>query len=317
MKKIPKKLFTCVLRLVQPQALKSQTVYQIPQPVTTTDHTPPSATPQPSIPAIIWTYWNQSQPDSFVLECIASWKLHCPDYQVHLVHPENMQQFVDPKFLPANFFALHPTKQSDWLRLYLVAHHGGFWLDASILLTQSLDWMRYRPEGSPGFTGFYLQKYTTQVDFPVIESWAFGAYPQHPFVQRWYQEFHAALIEAGTDDYLKGLEQREDWQAIRQNIQDPKYLLIHITAQKILREQSNPSLVLYKAEDSAYFYHHILRWKWYLLYPQLCLTPAPSLRSPLIKLRGGERRHFSEMQQLHGPACAGSLWHRALHDAKA
>lgn len=315
MTKIPAQLFKTVLKIVQPNKLKSKDAYIYPKPIITTHPTLQPSPEERDIPRTIWTYWNHATPESFVMDCISSWKKHCPDYQVQLVHPENIGNFVNADELPANFLELHPTKQSDWLRLYLVALHGGFWLDASTLLTTSLDWMRTPPQGSTGFTGFYLEKFTRDIQFPVIESWAFGASPRHPFIQRWHQEFDHALIAIGTDAYLNQLQLRPDWEALRQGIKDPKYLLIHITAQKVMRDIKTAPLALYKAEDSAYFYHQLLRWKWYLLYPQLCLARSPNMHAPLIKLRGGERRHFSEMQQLHGPAHASSLWHHALHGA--
>jgi hypothetical protein len=84
-----------------------------------------------AIPKKLWTYWNHPQPDSFVRECIQSWHLQCPDYEVCLVHPGNLAQYVAQGALPARFHELHPTKQSDWLRLYLVALHGASgWMPA-------------------------------------------------------------------------------------------------------------------------------------------------------------------------------------------
>jgi hypothetical protein len=84
-----------------------------------------------AIPKKLWTYWNHAQPDSFVRECIQSWRLQCPDYEVCLVHPGNLAQYVAQEALPARFHELHPTKQSDWLRLYLVALHGASgWMPA-------------------------------------------------------------------------------------------------------------------------------------------------------------------------------------------
>ena len=97
------------------------------------------------IPKTIWTYWNQSGLDPFVQQCVDSWRRQCPDHQVIVVTPENLGQYVASGDLPAAFAELHPTKQSDWLRLYLVAHHGGYWFDATTLLTAPLDWMSACP----------------------------------------------------------------------------------------------------------------------------------------------------------------------------
>lgn len=309
MTRIPARLFQSVLKLVQPQTLKSSAVYGDARPVTIMGEA--VVTEVGAIPKILWTYWNQPQPDSFVLECIQSWRLQCPDYEVRLVHPGNLAEFVERGALPAQFEELHPTKQSDWLRLYLVARHGGFWLDASTLLTRSLNWMQAAVGAE--FVGFYLEKFTTNVRMPVIESWAFGALAGSGFITAWQREFHQALIVEGTEAYLQRLQGQPDWGDIRQSIGDPHYLLIHITAQQVLRRKQYSSMAVFKAEDSAYYYHHALRWKWYLLYPQLCRVHGPKVSAPIVKLRGGERRHFAEMFESHGGAVPGSTWHRALN----
>ena len=311
MTRIPAHLFKSVLKLVQPQTLKSSAIYSDAKPVSIMGAA--AATEVGAIPKILWTYWNQSQPDPFVLECIQSWRLQCPDYEVRLVHPGNLYEFVEQGALPAQFQGLHPTKQSDWIRLYLVAMHGGFWLDASTLLTRSLNWMQATASTNAEFVGFYLEKFTTNVHMPVIESWAFGALAGSGFITAWQREFHQALIVEGTEAYLQRLQAQPDWGEIRQNIGDPHYLLIHITAQQVLRRKQYSSLAVFKAEDSAYYYHHALRWKWYLLYPQLCRVQGPKISAPIVKLRGGERRHFAEMLKSHGGAVPGSTWYRALN----
>ncbi|MEQ6434879.1 capsular polysaccharide synthesis protein [Comamonas sp. w2-DMI] len=308
MTRIPASLFKGVLQLVQPSNLKGSAGYATPAPVMLAGKEHVLEEFQ-GIPRILWTYWNQIQPDAFVRECIDSWRLQCPDYEVRLVHPGNLQAYVAAGDLPAQFAQLHPTKQSDWLRLYLVAHHGGFWLDASTLLTASLDWMQAPSDAAVEFVGFYLEKFTREVRLPVIESWAFGARPGSAFITAWQREFHQALVVEGTQEYLK---RQQDLPALQQGIEDPHYLLIHITAQKVLRSQAFTRMALYKAEDTAYYYHRALRWKWYLLYPQLCLVGAPKVSAPIVKLRGGERRHFTEMFRLHGGAVPGSIWHRAF-----
>ncbi|WP_120965603.1 capsular polysaccharide synthesis protein [Comamonas sp. lk] len=312
MTRIPACLFKGVLQLVQPKVLNSSAEYRLPRSVMLEGRLD-QREGEVKIPKLLWTYWNHPQPDAFVNECIQSWRLQCPDYEVRLVHPGNLDQYVRSGELPAQFAQLHPTKQSDWLRLYLVACYGGFWLDASTLLTSSLDWMQAGADPRSEFTGFYLEKFTKDAQFPVIESWAFGAVAGSPFITAWQKEFHLALIEEGTDAYLQRHQSMPGWSEIQQNIEDPRYLLIHITAQQVLRGQQFSRMALFKAEDTAYYYHRALRWKWYLLYPQLCLVAAPRQSAPIVKLRGGERRHFTEMFASHGGSVPGSTWHQALH----
>ncbi|WP_208934521.1 glycosyltransferase family 32 protein [Paracidovorax avenae] len=276
----------------------------------------PAAASQP-IPPRLWTYWDTETADPLVDQCIANWRIHCPDFEVQVVNRRNIGDFVAAGDLPPGFAQLHPTKQSDWVRLYLVRHHGGYWLDATILLTRPLHWMdALRQSRGAEFVGFYLGGYTHDERFPVIESWAFGAPAHAPFVTAWQQEFHHALVTAGTDAYLAQVRGQDDAAARLQGIADPAYLLIHVAAQQVLRRGNAFRLALFKAEDTAFFYQQALRWKWYLLYPRLCLVPAEPAPAPLIKLRGGERRHFSELFARHGGPATGSIWQQACGGAK-
>lgn len=315
MQKIPAFLFEFVRRCAL-WKLGAPAAFQLPAPVLLPGNAPaaaPVAVPAAApIPKILWTYWNQAQTDALTAQCMQSWRRHCPGHEIVLVHPDNILDHVAPQDLPPGFAALHPTKQSDWLRLYLVAHHGGYWLDASTLLTAPLDWMaQCAAQQHCEMVGFYLGGFTRDRRYPVIESWAFGAPANARFMHDWQKEFHQALIVEGTQAYLERLQSQPDSAAILQGIADPTYLLIHVTAQQVLRRHAHGPIALYKAEDTAFHFHAALRWKWYLLYPQLCIAPAPDAMPPIVKLRGGERRHLGEMLEQHGGARPGSLWHRA------
>ncbi|MBS0466096.1 MAG: capsular biosynthesis protein, partial [Proteobacteria bacterium] len=218
----------------------------------------------------IWSYWNGEHLDPVVSQCIDNWRRQCPDYSVEVLNAGNLERFVAPGDLPPGFAQLAPAKQADWLRLYLVRHHGGFWLDASIVLTQSLDWLRVQQQAQGNeFVGFFLRGFTRDARWPVVESWAFGAPAQSPFVSAWQQEFHHALIAQGTDAYLAQLHGQPEGAALLQGIEDPEYLLIHVAAQQVLRRDNAYRLALLCAEDTAYYYQQALFWKWYLLYPRL------------------------------------------------
>ena len=114
MTRIPAQLFKSALKLVQPRTLKSSASYcdAIPVIVEGKVAAPApqlAASPGAAIPKKLWTYWNHAQPDSFVRECIQSWRLQCPDYEVCLAHPGNMAQYVAQEALPARFHEQQPT----------------------------------------------------------------------------------------------------------------------------------------------------------------------------------------------------------------
>lgn len=263
------------------------------------------------IPRIIWTYWDSDNSDTLVDQCIQSWRIHNPGFDIHVLNNQNMERHIPLTDIPAGFLALPPAKRSDWVRLYVVSRHGGYWLDASILLTQSLAWLdAARSAQGAEFSGFHLEGYREDARLPVVESWAFGAPANSPFVTAWQKEFHHALIELGTECYLADIQNSGN-QSVLQGIADPVYLLIHVAAQQVLRRGNDFRLTLFKAEETAYFYQKTLSWKWYFLYPRLCLVREHSHCAPLIKLRGGERRHFSSLFLKHGKPVHGSIWRQA------
>ena len=271
----------------------------------------PTHLENPLIPKIIWTYWDSDNSDALVDQCFESWRIHNPGFAIHVLNNQNMKRHIPLTDIPAAFLELPPAKRSDWVRLYVVSRHGGYWLDASILLTQSLAWLDVaRHEQGAEFSGFHLEGYKKDSRLPVVESWAFGAPANSSFVTAWQKEFHHALIELGTERYLADIQNSNN-QSVLQGIADPAYLLIHVTAQQVLRRDNDFTLALFKAEDTAYFYQKTLSWKWYFLYPRLCLISEKHPSAPLIKLRGGERRHFSELFTKHGQPVQGSIWQKA------
>ena len=229
-----------------------------------TPPTPPGAAAAPStaptehptpIPRKIWSYWHAVKPDPFVQQCITNWQTQCPDFEIQVLNQQTVRDHVPPTDWPEGFSALNPVKQSDWIRLYLVSRYGGYWLDASVVLTQPLDWLEARQGAEHSeFVGFYLGGYTHDARYPVIENWAFGAPAGGTFVTAWQREFHHALFEIGTQAYLASLQREPGYAALLQGITDPVYLLGHVTAQRVLRRHPHSRLTLSSAEDTAFLY---------------------------------------------------------------
>lgn len=245
------------------------------------------------IPRTIWTYWHAPNPPYVVQRCIASWQRLNPDYQVHVLHPGNLADFLP--HVPESLGRLNIAKQTDWIRLALLHRYGGMWLDASIILTQPLAWVeRERQAEQAEFVGFYLEGYTTRAAFPVIESWFLAAVPGSVFIRQWLERFEAAAVAGETADYLAQLQQQGRYEALTQKIGDPSYHTIHVVAQEVLQSQSSGDapmrLCLLRAEDSAYWLHLQSGWKRRPLFAKLLWAQGDaSVWPPLVKLRGGER----------------------------
>jgi len=247
------------------------------------------------VPRIIWTYWHVVPEPDFIRQCLANWRHFAPDHEVRSVHQGNIAKWLGADSITAFFTQLPPFRQADWLRLQLLAKHGGIWIDASTLLTQSLDWVHHlQAERGSEYVGFYIDRFTTRPDQPIVENWFMAAPPQSPFILALAQEFNRA-VHQGEAHYLATLGDEGCLESVVQGLgaKDQLYLIMHVAAAVVLnRDPEAYKLALIRAEDSALGFHAALKWRKRHLYARLALTPAPARLPCIIKLRGGDRRVF-------------------------
>ncbi len=90
----------------------------------------------------VWQYWHSGVTECppIIRECMASVKRHTTGREVIILSDNT---FHDHVTLPAHILAkrqqMGTTHFSDILRSYLLAQHGGTWIDASVMLTGAID----------------------------------------------------------------------------------------------------------------------------------------------------------------------------------
>src|SRR5690606_27264734 len=141
------------------------------------------------IPRRLGSYWHSGDVPVVVQRCLANWRRLCPGWEINLVLGSELPRYVDPAALPAGFERLTPARRSDWLRLHLLARHGGVWIDASTILTGSLDWLvEAQAESRAEYLGFYLAGFCVPGRTPVIDRRPLAAPTGMPFVPAWAEE---------------------------------------------------------------------------------------------------------------------------------
>ena len=246
------------------------------------------------IPKIIWSYWHSEKKPIVATRCLKNWQAYNPDFQVHMLHAGNVQDFISDSKLPLNFHQLAYQHQADWVRLALLHQHGGIWLDSSIFLTCSLDWMiEQQSEATSEYLGFSIDQWQAPgSERPVIENWCMAAIKSSPFIHAWLLELTTAFEDGKA--YLQGLKTQGVYDETVQKIIRPEYFLMHVTAQSVLRKQEGLRLCLIKAEDSAFFYQVKSGWKLRPLFWRLLCLRLPEAVPPFVKLRGRERRKLEK-----------------------
>lgn len=260
-----------------------------------------------TVPKVLWTYWQPAPAPAFIQQCVANWQRHAPDHEVRILDRETLPRWIKPEALAADFDDLPAYRQADWLRLQLLALHGGIWIDASTLLTRDLDWVHelqatYQAE----YVGYYIDRYTSRTDLPVIENWFMAAVPASPFIAALAAAFDKALA-LGAEPYLLQLRAQGRFEQVVQRLTPDfqRYLLMHVAASDLLdRAPQAYRLALLRAEDSAFAFHAALGWRKRHLYARLALTPCPHQLPTLIKLREGDRKVVER-------GLASNLWLRS------
>lgn len=243
-----------------------------------------------TIPKIIWTYWQATPPPAFIQACVDNWRRHAPDHQVRLLDRSSLDAWL-PALRP-DFDSLPAYRQADWLRVQLLARHGGVWMDASMLLSRDLSWLHEtQKRRGADYVGFYIDRYTTRPALPIIENWMMGSVPGGKFATALATAFDEALDE-GAEPLLDRLAAEERRTRVVQGLTEDfqRYLLMHVAASDLLdRQPQLARLVLLRAEDGPFAWHAGVGWRKRHLFARLALAPCPRMLPAVLKLRGGDR----------------------------
>ena len=250
------------------------------------------AAPRP-IPRVIWAYWKGDAPPLLIQRCFANWRRMSPGYEIRLLDDVSARAWLPE--IPAVLDQVSPAKRADWIRLELLRLHGGIWVDASSILTAPLDWVLEQQARTPAdFVGFYLERHTRDAAYPVVENWFMAAPPGSRFIADLQHEFTTQVIHRTGHEYIAHLQSLGIYEDVRQHIDAPDYLSMHLALQFVLRTRGGYRLALARAEHGPFYYHVLGRWGRTPLKLRLLFSRPTGALPPLIKLRSPDRRRLDD-----------------------
>ena len=237
------------------------------------------------IPHCIWTYWDTENQPSLVTWCIESWKKHNPSYTIIVLNPSNLKDYLDTDVL-AFPLANTPQRTSDFVRIHVLAQHGGVWADASLLMNAPLDWIH---EQKADLVCYSIDRIHA-IDTPVLENWFLACAPKCDFMEKWRDEFVTINRFSGGEAYLEDLQQRG---VNLDTIFCTAYLTMHAAAQYVLQKGNSMSVLrVLDAREGPYkhmrFNTRPLSFEESL--GNLLLDPI----QPIIKFRGIDRAYLND-----------------------
>ena len=241
------------------------------------------------LPKIIWTHWDTDElPELCRLNLERTRKiLH--DWDVRFFTTADFLRWCQP---PAGFADLAIQHKSDYIRLWLLKHHGGTWMDISIVLNTSIndiydECVRAKAE----LSGFYIESTTIDLNHPVFENWFIMAPQNSRIINLWFDEFCVAIqkgfLEYKRDARISGLQ----FHHLLKDEHDI-YLTQHLCFQKVIQQRvwRRPNIMYRRAEDSMFYLHKKCKWESDCMKREF--ESPESINVPYIKLCGGERALF-------------------------
>lgn len=251
-------------------------------------------TKAPQIEKIIWVYW-QGPLSEFLKTCLEKIRKLHPEYEVNILNETNIKSFS--KISYEDFGEITPQLKTDILRLDLLYNYGGIWIDASVILYESLDWVyKIIENNSTDAFGYYRSGNTTDSNFPVIESWLLATSKFNEFFLVWKNELIDA-IKIGKLNYINNIKNNyQNPENYFQKIGDLEYLIIYVACQVAMRK-AEASFTLINCDKNALLFQATNNWNTLKLCINMGINQPPKTFPKLIKIIGTDRGSLEKIYE--------------------
>jgi hypothetical protein len=244
------------------------------------DYTLPTVEEVTKTHKIIWSYWNTSLTPLIVKLARHTWYKNNPNYLICILSDDTVGNYVDINSFPKKYNQCSVQHRADIIRIALLEKYGGFWLDATILLNQSLDKLW---DFNYDIGGYEADFFTTNPNKPVLENWFLSAPKNSKLVTAWKNEFYQC-IDSDQHLYIKNMEKTVDLQ----NITMRNYLMMHCCFLKVINDTNYKWKMLPASKElGPLSYLPICNWNIATAAHYLLTSDEPI--PPVLKLRMPER----------------------------
>lgn len=235
------------------------------------------------VPKKIWTYSDSADRLTKVEKlCIESWKRLQPEYEIIILTPKNIHGYtIIPNHIVSHPIFRESSKRfSDLIRLFVLAEHGGIWMDLRCIINKPFETWLFPKYAD--YSGFFMENFTLQPGHPHIVESFIACNKNCDLIRKWRDEF-ISIIE--FPNIAKYIESR-----IRMNIQlsehytDPISNAIQIAIQKVIQIDHYPlqTILLNGLESGPMKSLNDAKWNSEKALQLLC---SKKKREPLLILR--------------------------------
>lgn len=224
---------------------------------------------------IVWIFWDSIELPKLIND-ILQWNKRIQafdSFDIRFLSEQTLDKYIENSAYPVNYDKLKYQHKSDWLRLYLLLHYGGVWIDASIIFYDKyiLQKMFQRAEDmNCQLVAFYAYEHScyhnrmihhsSGVTLPFFINNFFLIAPKgSELIRKWLDEYILA-IDIGFDNYLYFNSTSTIRNIIKHHIcVYNSYHTNQLSLQKVLENDidfSITSFIFYNSDDSLYKYHN-------------------------------------------------------------
>jgi len=251
---------------------------------------------------ILWIYWDSEELPKTIKQIRDYNRAQLSGWDVRFLNINTLKNYIPESAYNPKYFNLVSANKSDWIRLFIIYHYGGCWMDAGIIVnngealnsiyessvSKSVELTVFK-NVKPGVTF----KHISGVDLPlVIDSWFILAPKHSTLVKLWLDEFNKA-IDMGFLNYKRAIiKDGTDISRIHSPNPDDTYLMVHMCIQHVLQKRVPvlPLIMMLDAKTSMLKLQNDCKWDDKCLADKLNDDPRTK-DLPFIKLTNANRTH--------------------------
>ena len=162
---------------------------------------------------IHYCWFGRGAMPELVERCVASWKMHMPDWEYHLWSEDNFDIASAPQYVQEAYAAKKYAFVSDYVRLWTLEQYGGLYMDVDFEVYKSFDDLMEQYDAFAGYEGSKRN--------PVMMG-VIAAKAHHPWIQGMMQTYESRvfLLEDGSLDMMPNTGYFLNWMQERGFVAD-------------------------------------------------------------------------------------------------
>lgn len=250
----------------------------------------------PSIPKIIWTYFESNAPALYD-DFLRTWITKNPDWKVRVLSDNNLRDHIPNIDLSTYVFLDTDTKRCDMIKSIVLNLYGGVWLDPkTIMHTTMNNILDIQQNDGSQCVAIYREQTGVSTSHPIIESFMFGCIQECSFMEKMLKVYETMNTYITLQDWALDVSSKEN--VVLPTITNDSSVF-SLAAQYVMQKQLTTAEIqhmfsYFKAEDTCLKYLFDNQWSSYDGLLSLCQSSVEKPTTIFSSLGSAELKIIKE-----------------------